>query len=97
MDSEFLQETLSRVKSKKYPWSYWLVDDFFPKEVFLELQKNLCSPVGEFRKRPDDEADINYMFVPDINLAKLFLSDEFKFLEDVTGFDLSIHEVLGST
>lgn len=93
MDCSFLNKKLSESQRCEYPWTHWQIDNFLPKAIFEKTQKSLCFPQGEFRKRPDDEADINYMFVPDLELAKFFLDDDFKkFLEALTGEQLSIHE-----
>jgi Rps23 Pro-64 3,4-dihydroxylase Tpa1-like proline 4-hydroxylase len=52
------------------------------------LSKEYC-----FLQRDDDEAQINYIFLPDVNLASFFLSEAFnEFLEEVTGQSLSIYQ-----
>lgn len=93
MSPQFLSEKVFDIQVQKNPWPYWQIDDFLDEKDFTLVQKNLCAIRKGFLKRDDDEADINYMFLPDLNLAKFFLSDDFKgFLQKITGEALRIYE-----
>lgn len=91
MKSTFLQNT--SVNQFKTPWKHFVIDNFLPNKEFKKVQKHLCSVVDGYQKRENDSFDLNFMFVPDLNLAKLFLSDEFKkFLEEIVQKKLEIYE-----
>jgi hypothetical protein len=93
MDTTFLYNIKDQVISENQPWKHWQIDNFLPTQVFARFQETLCSTKNKFFKREDDEADINYMFLPDLQLAKFFLDDDFKsFLEEITGAVLSVHQ-----
>lgn len=75
------------------PWQYFIVDDFLPPEDFDKIQNSLCSVDSGFSQLEDDEFKVNFMFMPDLGLAKFFLSDEFTlFLEKTVEKRLSINE-----
>lgn len=93
MSPEFLSEKQYQAICHESPWKHWQIDNFLPSEYFSSFQKKLCSFQGDFLKREDDEADINYLFLPDLTLAKFFIGDDFKtFLEKITEETLGIHE-----
>jgi Rps23 Pro-64 3,4-dihydroxylase Tpa1-like proline 4-hydroxylase len=92
MNSSFLIQ-----KNENYrqvtPWTHYVIDNFLPQKMFNKIQKSLCAVSDGYKKRDNDLFDLNYMFLPDLNLAKLFLSADFKtFLESVTGEKLEIYE-----
>ena len=93
MDTTFLRTKKDEALCRIHPWQYWQIDNFMPNHDFSSFQKKLCSQSDGFFKRKDDEADINYKFLPDLKLAKFFLSDDFKdFLEAITMQRLNIHD-----
>ena len=75
------------------PWKHYVVDDFLPTKYLNRTQKRLCSIKEGYQKRENDVFDLNFMFLPDLSLAKIFLSDEFQnFLQTATGEKLKIFE-----
>jgi hypothetical protein len=91
MKSAFLQNT--KIQIYNLPWEHIIIDDFLPTEIFSEVQKKLCSIQDGFLRQNDDIFDLNYMFLPHLNLAKLFLSDEFSdFLGKITNTTPTINE-----
>lgn len=92
MDTSFLIEKAVPTPSSE-PWSHYIVDNFLPQKYLSKAQKNLCSITRGYQKRENDIFDLNFMFLPDTSLAKIFLSDEFQsFLEAATGQSLEIFE-----
>lgn len=74
------------------PWNHIVIDDFLSQEQLIRLQKILPQQTNYFRQDEDDEMEINYQFLPDIELAKYFLRPEFKsFLEKTTGYSLKLN------
>jgi Rps23 Pro-64 3,4-dihydroxylase Tpa1-like proline 4-hydroxylase len=93
MNDSFLKFLTKKIKKRSKPWEYWQIDNFFPPEAFASFQQKILSKEYSFLQRDDDEAQINYIFLPDVNLASFFLSEAFnEFLEEVTGQSLSIYQ-----
>lgn len=91
METNFL-ETI-HVQNHNHPWSHFQVDNFLPDSCFQDMQKKLCSITDGYHKRDHDIFDLNFMFLPDLSLARLFLSPQFRgFLERSTGAKLQIYE-----
>jgi Rps23 Pro-64 3,4-dihydroxylase Tpa1-like proline 4-hydroxylase len=75
-----------------YPWNHFLFDNFLSEDRLKALQSLLGQHKSDFRMEDDDELQINYKFLPDIELAKYFLSSNFKsFLETTTGLSLTLN------
>lgn len=75
------------------PWPHFVFDNFLPEDRLRKLQAVLADHQDGFRQDEDDEMQIRYKFLPDLELAKYFLSTEFKsFLEKTTGHSLRIDE-----
>lgn len=75
------------------PWPHFLFDNFLSEEIFSNLQTLLAQHKANFHQDDDDEMKINYKFLPDLELAKYFLSQEFKlFLEKTTGLSLTLNQ-----
>lgn len=91
METQFLNQI--EVQEHHHPWRYFQVDDFLPSSQFKDIQRRLCKVKDGYQKREDDIFDLNFMFLPDMSLAKMFLSEDFqKFLEVSTQSRLSIYE-----
>jgi hypothetical protein len=92
MNSNFLiqkNESYQQVR----PWTHYVIDNFLPQKAFKKIQKSLCEVSHGYKKRDNDLFDLNFMFLPDLSLAKFFLSTDFKtFLEGVTNEKLEIYE-----
>jgi hypothetical protein len=92
MQTDFLKFKEQETLPQSTPWRHWQFDGFFPPSEFKRFQQRLCSVENGFKKRADDEADINYMFLPDLDLARFFIGADFcGFLEGLTGESLEIH------
>ena len=93
MDTQFLKNIDIESSRKSQPWTYWQLDQFLPVNEFKNFQSELCSVQSNFLKREDDEADINFMFLPNLELAKFFLSSDFRsFLESMVQKKLTIYK-----
>ncbi|UOF01380.1 2OG-Fe(II) oxygenase [Bdellovibrio reynosensis] len=91
MDSSFLLNL--EVKKYDNPWSYYVIDNFLPSESFKKLQQQLCAVDAGFEKQDDDIFQINFMFLPDLTLAKFFIGEAFQeFLQRVTQKSLEISD-----
>ncbi|MBO9666547.1 MAG: 2OG-Fe(II) oxygenase [Bdellovibrio sp.] len=91
MNSDFLNSV--QIAHQTIPWNHIIIDDFLPSVEFAEVQKQLCAIKTGYLKLEDDIFALNYMFLPHLNLAKLFLSDEFaNFLGTITNTQVSINE-----
>lgn len=92
MNTQFLQQKNQNYKFQT-PWEHYIIDDFLPKDAFVNFQKLLCETKQGFRKRESDPFDLNFMFLPDLDLAKFFIGSEFqKFLQKQTGTNLEIYD-----
>lgn len=91
MKTSFLK---SKINEKlTHPWDHYLIDDFLPQKKFVQFQKELCQIKKGYQKRANDEFDLNFMFLPNLELAKFFLDEKFKnYLEKMTQTKLQIYE-----
>ncbi len=91
MNTSFLKKT--SVDQFETPWKHFVIDNFLPKKDFKAIQKHLCSVADGYQKRENDSFDLNFMFLPNLDLAKFFLGDKFKsFLEETVHQKLEIYE-----
>lgn len=75
-----------------FPWNHFIFDNFLPAEDLARVQGLLKNQTEGFLKEEDDELQINYKFLPDLELAKYFLSPSFKsFLESTSGLRLTLN------
>ncbi|WP_413575674.1 2OG-Fe(II) oxygenase [Bdellovibrio sp. HCB290] len=75
------------------PWPHFIFDNFLPDESLKRLQSLLPEHQNDFRQDDDDDMEIRYKFLPDLDLAKYFLGSEFRaFLEKTTGLSLKLNE-----
>ncbi|MFS4460703.1 2OG-Fe(II) oxygenase [Bdellovibrio sp. HCB2-146] len=91
MNSEFLLNKTQVQKFQK-PWDHYVIENFLPHDEFAQVQKALCKVEDGFHQRDDDPFELNFKFLPNLDLAKFFLSPDFqKFLERTTGKNLEIY------
>lgn len=91
MEATFLHDI--QIHRHQHPWQHFHVDDFLPEPQFHEIQQQLCKVTTGYHKRDNDLFDLNFMFLPHLSLAKLFLGTEFRdFLEKSTRTRLKIYE-----
>lgn len=75
-----------------YPWKHFVFNDFLPANDLVRIQQSLKNHRDGFLIEDDDELEINYKFLPDLSLAKYFLSADFRdFLEKTTGLSLTLN------
>ena len=91
MDYSFLKNKSANEAST--PWQHFIIDNFLPDKEFKSIQDCLCSVKSGFSQLDDDSFEVNYMFVPNLEIANFFLSDEFNtFLEKTVKGKLAITE-----
>lgn len=75
-----------------HPWNHLILDDFLSPEDLARVQQILPKHREGFLIEEDDEQKINYKFLPDLKLAKYFISSDFKdFLQNLTGLNLRLN------
>lgn len=91
MRSLFLDSRAAELHN--FPWKHYVIDNFLPQNDFKRFQKELCSVKKGYHKRENDEFDLNFMFLPNLELAKFFLGKKFKnYLEKTTKTKLELYE-----
>jgi len=82
-----------QIKKFNQPWDHYIIDNFLPRNQFAKMQQDVCEAQHRFSKIENDPFDLNYMFLPQLDLAKFFLRSEFReFLEKITGNKLEIYQ-----
>ncbi|MEK2687549.1 2OG-Fe(II) oxygenase [Bdellovibrio sp. GT3] len=91
-----METTLIRYKQAlkfSQPWPYYLVDNFLPLDALEKFQQTMCNSKEGFQRLPDDLWEVNFKFTPDLDLARIFLSEDFKlFLESAADAELEINQ-----
>lgn len=82
-----------RIPPRCHPWRHWIFDQLLEESDFRSLQDRLLRKKMKFLTRAEDPERLQFTPLPDLRLAQLFLSSEFKvFLEKTVGAKLKIHE-----
>lgn len=75
-----------------FPWPHFIFDNFLSAEQLQSLQASISANPRNFVVDEEDDLQLQYKFLPDLELAKYLLGPEFKsFLETTTGLSLSIN------
>lgn len=75
------------------PWHHIILDDFLPSSDLERIQSMLPNHRNGFLMEEEDIQEIKYKFLPDLQLAKHLMSEEFKLkLQNLSGLNLKLNQ-----
>lgn len=83
----------AKIQKASLPWEHFIIDSFLERSTLERIQRDLLSQPPSFKTLPEDPEEIQFTALPNLELTRLLLSDDFKFfLEGLVGQKLRIYE-----